>query len=145
MRQRIEHRLVVDPRLQPLLRPRLVVAVGLVELVAIVIPLLTVAVLVLSQYVEERYATDLLSVQTSGVGYLLKDRVADVAAFVDAVERRNVVLDEVRAAGAAWVPEFLDHVAASGAPVDFVTTHTYGVDGGFLDDGQAFEEAGLGA
>jgi xylan 1,4-beta-xylosidase len=36
-------------------------------------------------------------------------------------------------AGAAWVPEFLDHVAASGAPVDFVTTHTYGVDGGFLD------------
>jgi xylan 1,4-beta-xylosidase len=37
-------------------------------------------------------------------------------------------------AGAAWVPEFLDHVAASGAPVDFVTTHTYGVDGGFLDE-----------
>ncbi|MDZ5646547.1 GH39 family glycosyl hydrolase [Nitrospirillum sp. BR 11828] len=37
-------------------------------------------------------------------------------------------------AGAAWVPEFLDHVAHSGAPVDFVTTHTYGVDGGFLDE-----------
>ncbi|TWB41796.1 GH39 family glycosyl hydrolase [Nitrospirillum pindoramense] len=37
-------------------------------------------------------------------------------------------------AGAAWVPEFLDHVAKSGAPVDFVTTHTYGVDGGFLDE-----------
>lgn len=37
-------------------------------------------------------------------------------------------------AGAAWVPEFLDHVASSGAPVDFVTTHTYGVDGGFLDE-----------
>jgi xylan 1,4-beta-xylosidase len=37
-------------------------------------------------------------------------------------------------AGAAWVPEFLDHVAASGAPTDFVTTHTYGVDGGFLDE-----------
>lgn len=36
-------------------------------------------------------------------------------------------------AGAAWVPEFLDHVAQSGAAVDFVTTHTYGVDGGFLD------------
>ena len=34
-----------------------------------------VAVLVLSQYVEERYATDLLSGDTSGVGYLLKDRV----------------------------------------------------------------------
>ena len=37
-------------------------------------------------------------------------------------------------AGAAWVPEFLDHAAASGVPVDFVTTHTYGVDGGFLDE-----------
>ena len=37
-------------------------------------------------------------------------------------------------AGAAWVPEFLDQVAQSGAAVDFVTTHTYGVDGGFLDE-----------
>ena len=37
-------------------------------------------------------------------------------------------------AGAAWVPEFLDHVANSGAAVDFVTTHAYGVDGGFLDE-----------
>ena len=46
-----------------------------------------VAVLVLSQYVEERYATDLLAKQTRGVGYLLKDRVADVAEFVDALRR----------------------------------------------------------
>lgn len=37
-------------------------------------------------------------------------------------------------AGAAWVPEFLAHVKVSGASVDFVTTHTYGVDGGFLDE-----------
>jgi xylan 1,4-beta-xylosidase len=37
-------------------------------------------------------------------------------------------------AGAAWVPEFLVHVAKAGTPVDFVTTHTYGVDGGFLDE-----------
>jgi xylan 1,4-beta-xylosidase len=37
-------------------------------------------------------------------------------------------------AGAAWVPEFLAHVKQSGAPVDFVTTHTYGVLGGFLDE-----------
>jgi len=37
-------------------------------------------------------------------------------------------------AGAAWVPEFLNHVDSSGAPVDFVTTHTYGVDWGFLDE-----------
>jgi xylan 1,4-beta-xylosidase len=37
-------------------------------------------------------------------------------------------------AGAAWVPEFLVHVKQSGAAVDFVTTHTYGVQGGFLDE-----------
>jgi xylan 1,4-beta-xylosidase len=37
-------------------------------------------------------------------------------------------------AGAAWTPEFLAHAQASGAPVDFITTHTYGVDGGFLDE-----------
>jgi xylan 1,4-beta-xylosidase len=37
-------------------------------------------------------------------------------------------------AGAAWVPEFLKHVKTSGAAVDFITTHTYGVDGGFLDE-----------
>src|SRR5205823_1591543 len=36
-------------------------------------------------------------------------------------------------AGAAWVPEFLSFVAARNVPIDFVTTHTYGVDGGFLD------------
>ena len=37
-------------------------------------------------------------------------------------------------AGAAWVPEFLAHAKATNSPVDFVTTHTYGVDGGFLDE-----------
>ncbi|WST02875.1 response regulator transcription factor [Streptomyces sp. NBC_01171] len=44
-------------------------------------------VLVLSQYVEERYATELLAGSSRGVGYLLKDRVADVREFVAAVER----------------------------------------------------------
>ncbi|AOT60410.1 Transcriptional regulatory protein DegU [Streptomyces rubrolavendulae] len=46
-----------------------------------------VGVLVLSQYVEERYATELLAGSSRGVGYLLKDRVADVRDFVDAVVR----------------------------------------------------------
>ena len=46
-----------------------------------------VAVLVLSQYVEESYATDLLTGDTSGVGYLLKDRVVDVEEFLAAVRR----------------------------------------------------------
>ncbi|MET8950615.1 response regulator transcription factor [Streptomyces sp. NPDC004393] len=45
------------------------------------------AVLLLSQYVEERYAADLLSAHTSGLGYLLKQRVADVEEFADAVRR----------------------------------------------------------
>ncbi|KUH35941.1 MULTISPECIES: response regulator transcription factor [Streptomyces] len=46
-----------------------------------------IGVLVLSQYVEERYATELLAGSSRGVGYLLKDRVADVRDFVDAVVR----------------------------------------------------------
>jgi DNA-binding NarL/FixJ family response regulator len=44
-------------------------------------------VLVLSQYVEQTYAAELLEAGGSGVGYLLKDRVGDVAEFVDAVAR----------------------------------------------------------
>ncbi len=46
-----------------------------------------IGVLVLSQYVEERYATELLSGNTSRVGYLLKDRVADVGDFLDSLRR----------------------------------------------------------
>lgn len=37
-------------------------------------------------------------------------------------------------AGAAWVPEFLAHAKATNTPVDFITTHTYGVDHGYLDE-----------
>lgn len=47
----------------------------------------TAPVLVLSQYVEERYARDLLAAGADGLGYLLKERVADVASFVDAAEQ----------------------------------------------------------
>ncbi|WP_037605871.1 LuxR C-terminal-related transcriptional regulator [Streptacidiphilus rugosus] len=46
-----------------------------------------VGTLVLSQYVEERYASELLAGTTRGVGYLLKDRVAEVREFVEAVTR----------------------------------------------------------
>jgi DNA-binding NarL/FixJ family response regulator len=46
-----------------------------------------VSVLVLSQYVEEGYALDLLSESAEGVGYLLKDRVAEIDRFTDAVRR----------------------------------------------------------
>lgn len=46
-----------------------------------------VGVLVLSQYVEKRYATELLTEESEGVGYLLKDRVVQVDEFLDALER----------------------------------------------------------
>jgi DNA-binding NarL/FixJ family response regulator len=46
-----------------------------------------VGVLVLSQFAEERYALDLIGESAEGVGYLLKDRVADFADFADAVRR----------------------------------------------------------
>lgn len=62
-----------------------------------------VAVLVLSQYVEERYAADLLSAETSKVGYLLKDRVADVADFLDALRR-------VAGGGTALDPEVVSQL-----------------------------------
>ena len=46
-----------------------------------------VGILVLSQYVEERYATELLSNDTAALGYLLKDRIADISEFLGAVRR----------------------------------------------------------
>jgi len=64
-----------------------------------------VAVLVLSQYVEERYATELLSDRPRGVGYLLKDRVADLTEFLDA-------LDRVAAGGSALDPEVVAQLLA---------------------------------
>jgi DNA-binding NarL/FixJ family response regulator len=66
-----------------------------------------VAVLVLSQYVEERYATELLSTETSGVGYLLKDRVADVTEFVAALQR-------VAGGGTALDPEVVAQLLVRG-------------------------------
>jgi DNA-binding NarL/FixJ family response regulator len=57
-----------------------------------------VSLLMLSQYVEERYAVDLLAGDSSGIGYLLKDRVADVGDFLEALRR-------VANGGAALDPE----------------------------------------
>ena len=64
-----------------------------------------VAVLVLSQYVEEKYASELLAGDTRGVGYLLKDRVADVEEFVDALRR-------VAEGGAALDPDVVGQLLA---------------------------------
>jgi DNA-binding NarL/FixJ family response regulator len=60
-------------------------------------------VLVLSQYVEEGYALDLVADSAEGTGYLLKDRVADVERFVDAVRR-------VGEGGSALDPEVVAHL-----------------------------------
>jgi DNA-binding NarL/FixJ family response regulator len=75
-----------------------------------------IAILVLSQYVEERYAADLLSANTSSVGYLLKDRVADVTEFLDALRR-------VAAGGTALDPEVVAQllVRRGGDPLDGLT------------------------
>lgn len=64
-----------------------------------------IGILVLSQYVEERYATDLIAGDTTKLGYLLKDRVADVGEFVDAVRR-------VGAGGTALDPEVVAQLLA---------------------------------
>jgi DNA-binding NarL/FixJ family response regulator len=66
-------------------------------------------VLVFSQYVETRYAARLLQTNPAGVGYLLKDRVADVAEFASALER-------VAGGGTALDPEVVRQLfAARGA------------------------------
>ncbi|GGS73237.1 DNA-binding response regulator [Nonomuraea spiralis] len=65
------------------------------------------AVLVLSQYVEERYAARLLASATGGVGYLLKDRVADVTEFIDALRR-------VAGGGTALDPEVVAQLLLRG-------------------------------
>jgi DNA-binding NarL/FixJ family response regulator len=62
-----------------------------------------IAVLVLSQYVEERYATELLSGPPTKVGYLLKDRIADVTDFVSALHR-------VASGGTALDPEVVSQL-----------------------------------
>jgi DNA-binding NarL/FixJ family response regulator len=74
-------------------------------------------VLVLSQYVEEGYALDLVGESAGGVGYLLKDRVADVDRFVDSVRR-------VADGGSALDPEVVSQLvgrARRDDPIDELT------------------------
>ncbi len=73
------------------------------------------AILILSQYVEERYASDLLSSGARGIGYLLKDRVADVQDFVAAAAR-------VAAGGTVIDPEVVAQlIGRRQSPVDALT------------------------
>jgi DNA-binding NarL/FixJ family response regulator len=72
-------------------------------------------VLVLSQYVEQQYAAELLSTTGGGVGYLLKDRVSRVDEFVDALRR-------VAAGGTAMDPEVIAQlVQRAGDPIAALT------------------------
>jgi DNA-binding NarL/FixJ family response regulator len=75
----------------------------------------SVGVLVLSQWVEERYATELIAGRANGVGYLLKDRVADVSEFLEA-------LDRVASGGSALDPEVVAQLLArSRSPLGSLT------------------------
>ncbi len=72
-------------------------------------------ILVLSQYVEVSYASELLADGSGGVGYLLKERIADVGEFVDAVHR-------VAGGGTALDPEVVQALFARNRdPIDALT------------------------
>jgi DNA-binding NarL/FixJ family response regulator len=76
-----------------------------------------VSVLVLSQFLEARYALDLVGERAAGVGYLLKDRVGDLDVFLDAVRR-------VAAGGSALDPEVVQRMVGRqrrDSPLDDLT------------------------
>ena len=74
-------------------------------------------VLLFSQYIETKYATRLLAEGSAGVGYLLKDRVANVAEFTDALTR-------VAAGGTALDPEVVTQLAGAGRRSEDLETLT---------------------
>jgi DNA-binding NarL/FixJ family response regulator len=92
---------VVDIRMPPTFTDE-----GLVAAVALRRSHPDVGVLVFSQWVETRYATELLAGSPEGVGYLLKDRVTDIAEFDDAVRR-------VASGGTALDPEVVRQLIGS--------------------------------
>ncbi|MCY1140117.1 response regulator transcription factor [Actinoplanes sp. Pm04-4] len=71
-------------------------------------------ILVLSQHVEPLYARELLSDRRGGVGYLLKDRVSDVAQFIDAVR-------QVAGGGTMMDPEVVGRLLDRSRPLDVLT------------------------
>ena len=76
-----------------------------------------VGVVVLSQFLEDRYALDLVGDRADGVGYLLKERVGDLALFTDAIRR-------VARGGSALDPEVVQRMVGrrrAGSPLDDLT------------------------
>ena len=92
------HVAVVDVRMPPSYRDE-----GLKAAIEVRHRVPDLAVLVLSQYVEERYGAELLEAGAAGVGYLLKDRVADVSDFVAAIR-------EVASGGTVLDPEVVSQL-----------------------------------
>ena len=108
----LEHRpdvAVVDVRLPPTFTDE-----GLRAAIAARAEAPGLPVLVLSQHVEQLYARELLSDRRGGVGYLLKDRIATVGEFVDAVRR-------VAGGGTAMDPEVVSQLLARSAPIAALT------------------------
>jgi DNA-binding NarL/FixJ family response regulator len=75
------------------------------------------AILMFSQYVETRYAEELLGNDAAGIGYLLKDRVADVSQFVEALER-------VASGGTALDPEVVTQLMGASRRRDSISVLT---------------------
>jgi DNA-binding NarL/FixJ family response regulator len=108
----VEHRpdvAVVDVRLPPTFTDE-----GLQAAIAARTEVPGLPILVLSQHVEPLYARELLTDRTGGIGYLLKDRVSNVAQFVDAVRR-------VAAGGTALDPEVVSQLLARREPLAVLT------------------------
>jgi DNA-binding NarL/FixJ family response regulator len=108
----IKHRpdvAVVDVRLPPTFTDE-----GLQAAIAARTEVPGLPILVLSQHVEPLYARELLTDRSGGVGYLLKDRVANVGQFVDAVHR-------VAAGGTAMDPEVVSQLLARHEPLAVLT------------------------
>ena len=74
-------------------------------------------ILLFSQYIETRYAADLLADNATGIGYLLKDRVADVKEFIEAVER-------VAVGGTALDPEVVTQLMGATRRTDSLSVLT---------------------
>src|ERR1700709_2625900 len=103
---------VVDVRLPPTFTDE-----GLRGVIAARAEIPGLPVLVLSQYVEQLYARELLADRSGGVGYLLKDRVANVGQFLDAVR-------QVAGGGTAMDPEVISQLLSrrsADAPVAALT------------------------
>jgi DNA-binding NarL/FixJ family response regulator len=108
----LEHRpdvAVLDVRLPPTFTDE-----GLQAAIAARTRMPGLPVLMLSQHVEPLYARELLSTPHGGIGYLLKDRVADVSDFIDAVQR-------VAGGGTAMDPEVVSRLLARREPLAVLT------------------------